>query len=282
MRVECGKSSSVIVAGLVLVVVISSGRAQASPVTISGGFTGFIGQSGGANGFPSTNTSPGCDGSFQGIVAGSVVQAPACAERRVPNPDPTKPDAIFPGVSGPASSTFSSTSSLEFYEKQFGADLPHNNVTFTPAPEQDVEIGGLFIMGELSFTNGTWFGTGAVNRFHLDLKTVSLDSALNNHTLSEDLVLEIRVGNTQNDNSDCVSFATFTLNRLCAYERDATNPFTAKAKLYGKIGSLIPVEFRDVEGGFLLAADPVAAPEPLSVILVGTGLVAMLRRRLRQ
>jgi len=99
--------------------------------------------------------------------------------------------------------------------------------------------------------------------------------------LSDDLILDIRVGATDIDNMDCVSFAGFLLGQLCAYEPDVPGQSNiATAQLWGIIGSLIPTEFRDVQGGLVIpASSPAAVPEPASLVLVGTGLATILRRR---
>jgi hypothetical protein len=160
--------------------------------------------------------------------------------------------------------------------------------SFTPAlPQTVLDVHDEFLLGTLTFTNGIWFGLGPVNRFHIELTTVSTDPAFNNKTLSDDLVMDIMVnnapGNTPGDNADCFYFSQFSaIGSPCAYETGLPGlPNSVSVRLLGRVGSLIPTRFTDVTGGFLLDAPTTAAPEPLSLILVGTGLAVGLRRRRR-
>jgi len=272
MRLEGHTLSRFVVSSALVLILATAGSARASSVTVTGGFTGFSGLASGTF----TTTPPGgpgqCDPFFRAFVAGSLVNAPICTSR----------------TAGPATYEFPSMmSSFEFYEVQFIAGVPnelaHNGFSFTSAGAQVPNaINGNYLLGTLTFTNGTWFGTGPVNSFHIVLTTSSSDSTLDNHTLSADLILDIRVGNTPVDNGDCFSFFQFQLGQVCAFEPGVpgqTN--TVSVDLFGRIGSLIPTEFANVTGGFLLPPTTTAVPEPVSLILVGTGFAAGLRRRRR-
>ncbi len=246
----------------------SAFSAGAALVSVTGGFTAF-------NGYAS-GTAASCVTQFQAFVAGSLVNAPVCNAGAVG-------DGSF--ISGPASHNFGSTlRSFEFFEKQFGSDLTHNGFSFTPAAAQPVAIvGDPFLLGTLTFTNGIWFNRGPVNFFHIDLMTESSDPLFSAKTLSDDLVLDIRLGSTPDANADCIYFNRFaSLGKLCAYEQGvAGKENMTSAELWGQIGSLIPTQFTNVTGGFLIAADPPAIPEPPPLLLLlGAALAAGgLRRR---
>lgn len=260
------QSSKFVVACAVLLCVTSAFSTHAALVSVTGGFTRF-------NGYAS-GTAASCETQFQAFVAGALVNAPFC--------NAPVGGSVF--TSGPASYTFPSTlRSFEFYETQFGSDLTHNGFSFVPAGPQSVaNVGDEFLLGTLTFTNGIWFNRGPVNFFHIDLMTESSDLLFSSKTLSDDLVMDIRLGTTPQDNADCFFFAHFAnLGKVCAYERGVpgTENMTS-VQVRGKVGSLIPTQFTDVTGGFLIAADVAGVPEPPSLLLVGAALAAFsLRRR---
>ena len=242
----------------------------AIPVDITaGGFTNFIGQSAG------TTPSPGCvfpSPFVQGIVAGVQVQAPVCT-------------AASGGLYGPASLTFASTlTSIDFHEA--GAVLgnpPANALRYVrPTGTQDIsDLGQLFLIGELQFTNGTWFGVGDVNSFHIDITAHSSDSLFGTQTLSTDAVLDIRVDNTPNalpaDNADCIYLRGY---RVAMGEFCVNEGASGSAGVLGTKGSLIPVAFTNVSGGFILGpAQTVPEPATLALLVVGLAAVAVVRRR---
>jgi hypothetical protein len=266
------------IAGALLLVLIAPCGAHAASVTVTGGFTSFTGESGGANQipFPPTNVASGCDPQFAGVVAGTVVQATSCPERIVLG-------QIIPGVSGPASSTFPSTlSSVEFHVTQFGDPLPSNRIAFSPASPQSVfAFGEEFLLGTVTFANGTWFGVGPVNRFHLVLTTESTSTddpfgIFSGHQLVDDMVMDIRAvaGGSAADNADCITFAEFLVGSFCVPEGQSES-----ASLMGYIGSLIPTRFTDPTGDSFVLNVPAAVPGPMSLVLLSVGFAAILVRR---
>lgn len=259
------RSLKIIRAGTVALCLTGAFSAHAALVSVTGGFTRFDGYASG--------TAPSCVPQFKAFVAGALVNAPIC------NAGPVG-DGTF--ISGPASYTFPSMlRSFEFYETQFGSDLTHNGFSFVPfGPTTVANLGDEFVLGTLTFTNGVWFNRGPVNFFHINLTTSSSDPLFNAKTLSDDLVMDIRLGITPEDNADCISFAHFNVGLLCAYENGVpgkTN--TTSALVYGRIGSLIPTRFADVTGGFLIGADVPGVAEPSSLLLLGAGLAACFWRR---
>ena len=267
--------AAVAVAVSLFLLLLPGQPAVASQITVTGGFTAFTGRSGGADATFSS-TAPFCDAFFQGIVAGQLVQTDGC-ENSI--------------VHGPASLLFPSTLDFfEFQSKQLGSDDPTNALSFVPAPPQEVpDINAEFILGKLSFTNGVWFGSGKVNFFHLEIVATSPDFAFGAHTLSDDFVLDIRVDNSAGAspeaNADCFSFSQFAaIGALCAYETGVPGKSNeTTVTLWGKRGSLIPTQFTDPVGGFILPGTPQqAVAEPMSLVLLGTGLAAMVMRRRRK
>ena len=277
-------------ASTLVVTLLSVPPAAAVPIEItSGGFTSFTGQSAGTDGTGANSSnplglpSPGCDPGFQGVVAGAPLKAASCPP---------------PGISGPASRTFSSLlSSVEFQQVAFGLPRPPGSTLppgFGPAPANEIKFErplgtqnvvdptkDVFVLGKLTFTNGTWFGTGKVNSFHIEITANSSDASFGTQILSDDVVLDIRVGATAEENADCISFSQFVaLQPLCAYEPDTPGKSnTVTADLMGRKGSLIAVEFINVQGGFLLGTAAIAEPTTLAILGLGLGGLALTRRR---
>jgi hypothetical protein len=266
------------IAAGIMAIALSVGSASAVPITLSGGFTSFTGQASGAAGngsFPPTSVSPGCISEYQAFVDGINVVAASC-------PPPVPPALL--SVSGAASLMFPSTvASFEFYATDFGnccgLNPAHNALGIALTPTQNVgNIDDPFPLGTFTFTNGLWFGTSTANSFHINI-TAGFPDPIGTQTLSDDIVMQIRVGSTPADNADCIFFSHFTvIGNLCVNEGDTTT-----ATLLGKHGSLIPTGWTNVQGGFVLGAAPAAVPEPTPlVLLVAGGLAAIWMRRRRR
>jgi hypothetical protein len=238
-------------------VVLNAFSADASPVSITGGFIGYDGivQCSTGSYLNGVNITPsGCSG--------------------------------FPVVSY----DFATTSSIDFYTLASDANL----LQFTPAVAQEVGgVGEEFLLGTFTYTNGTWaFPPPPVDSitvsFNLVLTTVSADSALDGHTLSDSLTLFITrnlTTNTPTQNADFYYFTSFTqLGSVRAYERfDSPSNNTVTVDLYGKIGSLTPTRFDNVQGGGFLdpgiAATPVPEPASLTLLALGLGGAYVHRRK---
>jgi hypothetical protein len=240
----------------------SMGALYATPVTISGGFTGYNGYVGGYN--PSLVTYF----NGQNVTASSGCDATSSA---------------------PYSATFASTQSISFTSTLNGTSLGDNLVQFTPSSPQDV--GGLFqqfLLGTITYTNGNWYGSTA--DFALSLTTSSSDPLLNGSVFNGTLHLTITpndlLHNTPQQNADCLSFTGFSnIQPFCVYESvdSPTGTNTGSVQLYGMIDALVPTQFSNATGGGFVGSGA-TTPEPMSVFLTGAGLAlfAFARRRARR
>jgi hypothetical protein len=260
---------------------IACGSASASPVTIVGGFTGYVGQT-------------AC-GAFTTLIDGQdkTGSGPTCI---------ATPPNIVPLQ--PLSFTFPTTSSVDFSSPTI-PPFVGNNVAFTPSAGVDVaSVGDEFLLGTLTYTNGTWITTGAgAAQFTFSLTTSSSNSSLNGATLSDSLILDITpndfVTNTPAQNADTVRFSSVGGNQgsLPVFELldSPTGSNIGSAHVYGRIvlgtgtagfstqnfgseavPSLVVTRLADYSGG---TPDATAAvPEPGTMVLMGTGLAAVLAR----
>lgn len=217
---------------------IAGGSASAATVSVTGGFTSFqtpfVQQQ--------SNGSSFLNGSLLCATAG-------CA------------------VGGPASDTFSARSSVTFRVENPNVPTPPNELRFVAAePQEVISIGDEFLLGILTFTNGIW--TSLEASFGFRLTTQSDDPAFHNKVLS-DTVRMIVSDNTQatrEARADYVFFDRFRqVGSLRAFElSDGGN--TASARLFGRIGSLVPTRMELVPGetgGFVSPLTPDLPPIPL-------------------
>ena len=180
-----------------------------------------------------------------------------------------------------------------------------NVVSIIAAPAVEVVAGQEFLLATLHLENGTWFssmppfdaGTGELyhdSEFGLTFTTVSSDPLLNGHTFSAALVYATTPGTAPTpDQADAFYLREFPgLGSIRIFEYNGTPGSNAvDVKLYGKIGSLTPTKFDDLQGnGFLSDSTgvipgptppPTATPEPATWALM-TGAVALwsLRREM--
>jgi hypothetical protein len=185
----------------------------------------------------------------------------------------------------------SGTSSVQFeYTSGIASGPNPNRISFTAAGPSDVNVGDVFKVGTLSFTNGFWYPYASVG---LTIQTHSLDPALNNMTF---------VGNINVKVSSPVPFYPEPeSNADYIYLSDANGPLTAlgsarvyekafqpagnpgnegSVNLYARIGSLVPVRFGNPSPGIFLSTslDPMttpAVPEPSSWLMAISGLMLL-------
>lgn len=176
-----------------------------------------------------------------------------------------------------------------------------NVISIVAAPLVNVVAGEEFLLATLHLENGSWFaslpaydrGTGELypdSEFGLTFTTYSSDPLLDGHTFSATLVYGTTPGTAPTpDQADAFYFREFPgLGSIRIFEYNGTPGSNAvDVKLYGKIGSLTPTKFDDLQGnGFLSSSTgvipgpppPTATPEPATWALM-VGAVALLSRR---
>jgi len=235
---------------------ILSAPTQATPVTVTGGFTSFSG-------------TVGAGGQFETLLNGVVV----C------------PDAGCQEAIGNLNLIFASpVDSVDFRNSSFGSPNEPNLVSFTPAPAQDVSLGQEFLLGTFTYRNGIWFTDPT---FGFTLITQSSDPILDGHVFSDSLHMTITgnlTSNTPVQNADFFKFVgREDLGSFRAYEitDSPTGSNVVTADFYGRIDSLIPTRFANAQGGGFLhpsvGALPAAEPGTLALLAVGLGMIARAR-----
>lgn len=233
--------------------------AAAALVTIAAEFTSFAGV-------------VGSDGQFETYINGDLV----C------------PDAgCGTGIGSLSYALAVAANGISFQNSSFGVLQPVNEIVFTPAAPQNTELGEQFLLGTLSYENGTWFTDP---EFGIELTTQSADPALDGLVFSDVLHLSITTNlptNTPRQNADFLAFVNDPgLGSLRAYElADSPNGSNlVSIDVYGVINSLHVTELANATGGGFfdpsVRLDP-SAPEPTasSLLLAGASGLAWLRRR---
>jgi len=177
------------------------------------------------------------------------------------------------------------TADLEFWNTNFGQSATHNRIRFTAAPAANVALGQDFLMGTLSFTNGTWFTDPD---FELVFVSSSSDAAFDGFVWTGALHLSITPNSTANtpvQNADFLWFTnSTTLGSVRAYEisDSPTGDNTVIVDIYGHINSLDLTRFDNATGGGFLDPSVGLLPEPSALVLLGGGALALMWRRHRR
>jgi PEP-CTERM motif len=162
--------------------------------------------------------------------------------------------------------------SVEFKSKQIG--LPDFNtptaIAFVGTTQANPgSASEAFQLGTISLTNGIFFFQAAVDI----TVTTSSDNATFDAKSFNDTLQYVVTPNTGTDevNADYAFFVGRPdLGQIRVYEAASAFPNTGSIELWGRVGSLIPTEFRNASGGVFVQA----IPEPATYALMLLGLAA--------
>lgn len=241
---------------VILALVLHGAPAAANTLTITGGFTNFLGVVGGGQYTTTINGSTVCPYSdcASGIIAGDGLLDIVPSAQRV-----------------------------DFGFTQFGVAAAPNALSLTLVNSSDpnyVTVGGGPVkIADLFFQNGTWFGRA---QFGFTLFATSCDAGgiCTNGSWGDVIVMDVHTvnGGSAEANADEVHFANGgNFGSLFVYEpADSATPY-ASIEIMAMIGSLIPTGFGNVtgEGGFFVPAAANTVPLPAALPLFAAGLSAM-------
>lgn len=267
-----------------VVLAMAAASSRASTVTTVGTFAGYSGPVGAPIyvGSPPYRDTSQYDSTF--AVGIGTVQTLVVAPQ---TPHPGYEDPAFNGT-GTAVASFVGlpvdTSRVEFWNRVDSSfDESHNTIQLTGTVTPNVAVGDLFHIATLWFTNGSWFlssppydpGLGPLypeSRFAFSLVANGVPVIGGGaHGWLDELVLR-SVGGA--GTPDILYFANTP--GLGAFS--VAEGVTGSVEIWGRIGSLVPVELRNPSAGVTL----IPAPEPSLAALLGSGaLVAAVRCRTR-
>jgi hypothetical protein len=176
------------------------------------------------------------------------------------------------------------TQSVEF--KNRGVGLPNFNTpsliafsgTDQPNPASTLDK---FLLGTLTLTNGIFFFQAGVD---IEVSTASDDPGFDGKVFN-DILQYIVTPNNGISHEDDADYAIFVgrpeLGKVRVYEAASGLGNTGSIELWGRVGSLIPTEFRNATGGVFLDSFT-AVPEPGVASLLAVGLLGLVARRPRR
>jgi len=153
-----------------------------------------------------------------------------------------------------------------------------NLISFQGATFNGIAVGQAFKLGTFTVTNGVWFESADAD---LTVTTSSDQRAFNGKSFSDTLryvVTTNRSSNTPDQNADYVYFVNRPeLGEIRVYEAfdSPTGSNTGSIELWGKIGSLTPLEFRNAQGGVFAKSFAQPVPEPSTWAMTVIGLLAV-------
>jgi hypothetical protein len=188
---------------------------------------------------------------------------------------------------------------IDFWTREGNAPLDPsdvNTLVFRPNVSSNVVLGSLFKIATLEFTNGTWFGStppidpGNGPLYELSVFGVSLtalpdpqigtptfQSGL--HQWSGALTLTSTFGP---GTPDYVSLSSLFGGSPAGYFA-VNEGTTGSVEIWGKLGSLLVVEYRNpVNGSVVDQISAVPEPETYAMMLAGLGLLGFAARRRKQ
>ncbi len=150
---------------------------------------------------------------------------------------------------------------------------------------QTVSPGGSFLMGTITFRNGSVTSTSSAQNLHVDLNVTvfGAEFEIDNHPLLASDTLGISVVQTPNQGVDKVADADYIyftnfpfLGRFLVYEGQTTS-----VQVYGRFGSIDPAGFGAVDdptAGIVLPLET-SVPAPPSIVLCVGALGCLVVRR---